>query len=115
MHKYAKNTYWLLKRTLYELKCSPRHWFTKVTKLSAQYGLHPTPNNPCIFKGSSYGENKLYMGLYVNDFIYFSPSYETEIIFEWKFRALTSVDFMGGVTHFLGIFFHGNADENTIL
>ena len=28
-----KNTYWLLERTLYGLKRSPKHWFVKVTKI----------------------------------------------------------------------------------
>ena len=67
--------------------------------------MHPTPNNPCIFKGSPDGKNELYLGLYVDDFIYFSPSRETEIAFEQKLHSLTSVDFMGEVSHFIGIKF----------
>ena len=100
-----KNTYWLLKRTLYGLKRSPKHWFVKATKLLAQCGMYPTQNNPCIFKGSPDGKNVMYLGLYVDDFIYFSLSRDTEIAFEQRLKQLTSVDFMGEVSHFIGIKF----------
>ena len=98
-------TYWLLKRTLYGLKRSPRHWFIKATELLAQCGLHPTPNNPCLFVGKPDGENVLYLGLYVDDLCYFSPSDKCEKIFENKLQSLTKVDFMGEISHFLGIKF----------
>ena len=99
------NTYWLLKRTLYGLKRSPRHWFTKATQLLAQCGLHPTPNNPCLFSGKPDGKNIMYLGLYVDDLCYFSPSDECERAFEEKLNSLTTVDFMGEVNHFLGLKF----------
>ena len=99
------NTYWLLKRTLYGLKRSPRHWFEKATLLLAQCDLHPTLNNPCLFTGKPDGVNTLYLGLYVDDLCYFSPSSTCEQIFEEKLQSLTTVDFMGEVTHFLGIKF----------
>ena len=61
--------------------------------------------NPCLFVGKPDGKNTLYLGLYVDDFVYFSPSSECEAIFEQNLRSLTSVDFMGTVSHFLGIKF----------
>ena len=48
----------------------------------------------------------MYLALYVDDFVYFSPNRETEIAFEHKLKSLTNVDFMGQVTHFLGIKFN---------
>ena len=47
----------------------------------------------------------MYLGLYVDDFIYFSPSRDTKIAFEQRLKKLTSVDFMGEVSHFSGIKF----------
>ena len=47
----------------------------------------------------------LYLGLYVDDLCYFSTSEECEKIFEQKLSKLTTVDFMGEVTHFLSIKF----------
>ena len=45
------NTYWLLLRTLYGLKRSPKHWFELATKLLEQCDLTPTPQAKCIFYG----------------------------------------------------------------
>jgi hypothetical protein len=99
------NTYLLLKRTLYGLKRSPRHWYFKAKALLAQCGLQPTPNNPCLFVGKPDGLNNLYLGLYVDDFCYFSPSESCEKAFENKLKSITSVDFMGNISHFLGLKF----------
>jgi len=41
------------------------------------------------------------LGLYVDDFVYFSESDEVEKEFERKFGELTTVDFMGTVSYFL--------------
>lgn len=45
------NTYWLLKRTLYGLKRSPKHCFDRAATILKELGLQPLPNAPCIFKG----------------------------------------------------------------
>ena len=55
--------------------------------------------------GSPDGINKLYLGLYVDDLIYFRTSRGTEIAFERKLQSLVAVDFMGEVNNFLGIKF----------
>ena len=52
------------------------------------------------------------MGFYVENFIYFSPSRKTEIVFEHKLKALVSVDFMGEVTHFFGMKFFCQREQN---
>jgi hypothetical protein len=98
--------YWLLKRTLYGLKRSPKHWFTKATALLAKCGLYPTPNNPCIFTGKPDGVNMMFLGLHVDDLCYFSTSDECEKVFKAKLQELTTVEFMGTATHFLGIKFN---------
>ena len=100
------NMYWLLKRTMYGLKRSPKHWFAKVTEMMAKCGLKPTKNNPCLFTGKPDGKNIMYLGLYVDDLCYFSTSDECEKIFEKKLSEQTTVDFMGEATHFLGLKFN---------
>ena len=47
----------------------------------------------------------MYLGLYVDDFIYFSPNASTERYFENQLRKLVNIDFMGKASHFLGIKF----------
>jgi len=49
------------------------------------------------------GVHELYLALYVENFVYLSPNHDTEIAFENKLKILTTVDFMGQVSHFLGI------------
>ena len=74
--------------------------------------MHPTLNNPCIFRGSPDGIHEMYLGLYVDDFIYFTPNCDMEIIFEQKLKSITSVDFMGEVSHFIGIKFSWERKPN---
>ena len=99
-------TYWLLKRTLYGLKRSPRHWLEKASALLAKCGLKPTKHNPCLFVGKPDGKNTLYLGLYIDDICYFSCSDECEKLFESKISEHIEIDFMGPISHFLGLKFH---------
>ena len=74
-------TYWLLKRTLYELKRSPKHWFNRAKSLLPSLNLTLCPNALCIFHGEIIpGRPPLYLGLYVDYFVYFyqDPSVEKE-------------------------------------
>ena len=99
-------TLMLLKKTLYGLKRSPRHWFETCKKTLISLGLHPLPNAPCIFTGTLIpGEPPLYLGLYVDDFIYFSSSPKVEAHFEKQFGKAFKVDFTPEIQHFLGVKF----------
>jgi hypothetical protein len=51
------------------------------------------------------GGPPIYMGIYVDDIIYFSSSDEVEKHFESLLSGIGNVDFMGQVSHFLGIEF----------
>jgi hypothetical protein len=69
-------------------------------------GLRYTTNSPCLFVGTLIaGAPPIYVGIYVDDIIYFSPSDEVERVFESKLCTIGNVDFMGQVSHFLGIEF----------
>jgi hypothetical protein len=64
------------------------------------------PPSPCVFFGNLIeGEPPIYVGIYVDDIIYFSPSDKVERLFESKLSSFGNVDFMGQVSHFLGIEF----------
>ena len=77
------NTYLLLRKTLYGLKRSPRHWYNLAKKHLELIGLSPCPNAPCIFSGSLFeGGAVIYVSLYVDDFLYFSTDEATEKEFE---------------------------------
>jgi len=109
-----KDEYWLLKKTLYGLRRSPRHWYNKITSVLASIGLRPNASDPCMFTGSVCNPNNpaadipsapLTVGLYVDDFVYFSEDPEVERRFEQLLSSLITVDFMGTVDWFLGTHF----------
>ena len=84
------------------------HWYETAKKALKSLGLHCLPNAPCIFTGTLIeGEPPLYLGLYVDDFIYFSESTLVEEELQKRIENDTplSVDFEGPVSHFLGLKF----------
>ncbi len=77
----TKKEYWLLKRTLYGLQCSPCHWYTKINAALNHIGLHANSSDPCLYTGhindpsnpdAPPSTSPLTLSLYVDDFIYFS-------------------------------------------
>jgi hypothetical protein len=96
-------SYWRLIRSLYGLRCTPKLWFEKLSMHLKSMGLLSSSNSPCLFFGHLIeGEAPVYVGIYVNDIIYFSPSEKVERKFEELLSTIGSVDFMGQVTHFWG-------------
>ena len=47
----APNEYWLLLKTLYGLRRSPRHWYEKIKGILLALGLRQNPSDPCMFTG----------------------------------------------------------------
>jgi hypothetical protein len=41
-----------LKRTLYGLRHSPKHWYDKIQKIFHKLGLQQNAYNPCLFIGN---------------------------------------------------------------
>jgi hypothetical protein len=69
-------------------------------------GLNNSDNSPCLFMGTIIeGEPPIYVGIYVDDNIYFSTSDAVKQQFEHLLSTIGNVDFMGQVSHFLGIEF----------
>ena len=59
-------------------------------------GLTMSPRDPCVFHGVlQEGLPLIYMGLFVDDFKYFSLSYETEKLSETQLGSKCRVDLMG--------------------
>jgi hypothetical protein len=66
-------------------------------------GLSISPHDPCVFYGKLADHlPPIYIGLYVDDFKYFSNSDETEKLFEQRLGSKCVGDFMGEVSWFLG-------------
>jgi hypothetical protein len=102
----SPGTYWRLIRSLYGLRQAPKLWFEKLSSHLKSMGLKSSSTSPCLFMSTIIeGEAHIYVGIYVDDIIYFSPSAATERKFEQLLSTIGNVDFMGQVTHFLGIEF----------
>jgi hypothetical protein len=68
---------------------------------------------PCIFHSTLIeGQPPIYLGLYVNDFFYFSTSREVEQKFDKDFGQQIDMEFNGPIRYFLGIKFTTKTDEN---
>lgn len=81
-------------------------WFEKLGSHLKSIGLQCSTTSPCLFLGTLIeGKASIYVGIYVDDIIYFSPDDTVEQKFEEMLSTIGDVDFMGQVTHFLGIEF----------
>jgi hypothetical protein len=106
----TKNKYWFLKRTLHGLRRSPHHWYTKINSVLNQLGLKSNSLDLCLFMGhivdSSHPEfppstSPITLGLYVDNFRYFSKDPAIEQLFDRLLSQLVTVDFLGTVEWFL--------------
>ena len=69
--------------TIYGLRRSPKHWFDKAAASMKSIGLTQSPYAPCIFHGGLLpNKPKLYLGMYVDDLLYFSSDPDVEAEFE---------------------------------
>ena len=57
------------------------------------------------------GQPPIYIGLYVNDIIYFAPSDTVETWFKNNLKSHLKVDFMGDASWFLGQQYKRHADK----
>jgi hypothetical protein len=65
--------------------------------------MEPMAHDPCAFTGTLIpGGPPLYLGIYVDDFTYFSASDEVERVFEAALLSKLKIDWMGKVGWFLG-------------
>jgi len=47
----AKNEFWLLKKTVYGLRCSPKHWYDKIDRIFQSMGIQKNIYDPCLYTG----------------------------------------------------------------
>ena len=115
--------YWLLRKTLYGLRRSPRHWYDKIQTVLNRMGLKQNPYDPCLFTGHLFdpddpsdtpSSEPITLGLYVDDFIYFSADDAVEKKFERLLAKSLAVDFMGTVEWFLGIHFQWKMTDSEV-
>jgi len=85
------------------IKRAPKLWYEMLTSHLKSMGLKNSENSPCIFTGVLIpGEPPIFVGIYVDDIIYFSQSDQVEKKFEDLLSTIGSVDFMGQIGLYLG-------------
>ena len=98
-----KGTYWKLNKTLYGLSRSAHHWYTLMDNLLKDIGFESMGQDRCVYKCTPIpGKPPICLGLYVDDFVFYSKSEEVEEWFEQQLKSKVKVDFMGTVSWFLG-------------
>jgi hypothetical protein len=76
-----------------------------------ELGLEQSVHDPCLFSGnlasdaSPSAKSKLHVGIYVDDFVFYSEDPAAEKEFERQLKQKVVVDFMGDVDYFLGTAF----------
>ena len=91
-------------KTLYGLKRSPRHWLELASNIFKNIGLTPCPNVPFLFGGYvDDSKSRVYVGLYVDDFIYYGDTPDVEETFRYLMAQSSLVTFEQDPTLFLGI------------
>ena len=81
----------------------PKLWFEMLSSHLKAMGLRNSSSSPCLFTGVLVpGEPPIFVGIYVDDIIYFSVNDSVEKVFEEKLSTIGNVDFMGQVSLFLG-------------
>ncbi len=119
-----KDKYWLLTKTLYGLSHSPCHWYQKIDSILRSIGLLPSPHDPCIYIGiirdphhpSSPGTSTspLSLGLYVDDFVYFSKDHAVEQLFKCLLHQQIKVEFVGLTEWFWGIHYSWRVTDSEV-
>ena len=108
---FAKDEYWLLNKTLYGLRRSPHHWYNMFCAALKELGLEQSVHDPCLFSGNLTSDpnpsehSKLHVGIYVDDFVFFSSDHSAEQAFQAQHAKKVVVAFMGDVDWVLGTAF----------
>jgi hypothetical protein len=108
---HGKDEYWLLNKTLYGLRRSPHHWYNMFCTALKELGLEQSVHDPCLFSGNLASDtaptakSKLHVGIYVDDFVFYSEDPAIEKAFQEQLKQKVVVDFMGDVDYFLGTAF----------
>jgi hypothetical protein len=117
-----KDKYWLLKRMIYGLRRSPKHWYTKIKSIFDSIGLQENASDPCLITGHVLDPSNpvdlalsspLTLGLFIDNFVYFLED-PAKHKFETLLSTLVTIEFMGMVDWFLGIHFQWLATDNIV-
>ena len=105
---YNEDEFWLLNKTLYGLRRSPKYWYNMITSILKKMNLKPSSHDPYLYSGvvntsshdsASVGSDastshiindssptstrqRLHVGIYVDDFVFYSTDPAEEKLFQ---------------------------------
>ena len=101
---------------MYDLRRLTHHWYNTIKGILLKMGLNASPHDPCLLSGVLYNPSspekisavqyQLHVGLYVDDFVFYSSYPTQEALFKTLLQEYIQVDFMGDVDYFLGTEFN---------
>ena len=107
---FQEDEYWILKKTLYVLRRYPHHWYNMSKGVLLKIGLEASPHETCLLSGIfdnpyfpqniSESQSQLHVGLYVDDFVFYSSDPTQEALFKTLLQEHIQVDFVGDVDYF---------------
>ena len=110
-------------KTLYGLRQSPHHLYDNINAILISIGLKPSLEDPCLYSGfiqdpsdpsAAKSTSPLTLGLYVDDFLYFSEDPSVEALCCHLLAERCKVDVMGVVEWFLGIHFEWRITSTSV-
>ena len=108
-----RGIFWKLNKTLYRLCRSAHHGYTKISNhLTEDIGFTVMGQDKCVYNCTPIERQPLiYLGFYLDDLIYYSPSNAVKEWFENNLKLHLKVDFMGDASWFLGQRYEMHNDE----
>ena len=113
---YQEDEYWILKKTLYGLHRPPHHCYNTIKGILLKMFLKASPHDPCLLSGvlanpsspdTIYAaQSQIHVGLYVENFVFYSSDPTQEAPFKTLLQEHIQVDFMEDVEYFLGTAFN---------
>lgn len=100
----TRGTFWKPNKTLYDLIHSAHHWYTKISnylKSDMEFLAMDQDKYVCKYT-STEGLPSIYVGLYVDNLIYYPSSDAVKEWFENNLKLYIKVDFIGDASWFLG-------------
>ena len=112
---FQDDEYWILKKTIYGLRRSTHNWYNTMKGIILNMGLKDSPHyprllsdvisNPSYPETISEAQSQVHVGLYVDDFMFYSSYPTHEALFKTSLQEHTQVNFMVYFDYFLGAVF----------
>ncbi|KAH9696398.1 hypothetical protein KPL71_023151 [Citrus sinensis] len=104
----------LLKKSLYGLKQSPRQWYLKFDSYMQELNFQKSSYDCCVYFRKTYGEEVIYLVLYVDDMLLASKNMKLFDLLKQKLRVKFDMKDLGPAKKILGVEIIRNRTARTL-